>query len=68
MKSLTCQHSKNDIFRLSFDFKNDQANIYHNDNYVDKISLDGCTAITPAFALKSMSEELEVIKWDFSDY
>ena len=61
------EFDKNDIFRLSFNFKNDVVNIYHNDNYVDNIPLYGCTVITPAFALQSVNEELEIVKWSF-DY
>ena len=59
------QFKSGDIFKLCFDFINDEWSIYHNDIYADKLSLNGCKKIIPAISIFCKDEAIQITKWSF---
>eukprot|EP01084_Bolivina_argentea_P206445 352487_1 len=53
-----------DLIILSFDFKRDTLDIYHNHKKASSISLNGHKAIIPAFTLSTPYETIEILKYE----
>ena len=51
-----------DIIKLSFSFKQNKWEIYHNDNFIDKISLHGHKRIIPGVGLKATYCWIEIFE------
>ena len=58
----TTNFQNGDIFGMSFDFKNDSLQLYHNNNKADKISLYGDKTAIPALSLTNKHDEIEILK------
>ena len=49
-----------DIIKLSFDFENDTLQIYHNNNYIKQVSLNGDKSILPGISLLNILDSIQI--------
>ena len=63
--SLSNHFKKGDIFKMEFNFTNNEVNLYCNELSVGQIPLKDFQSITAAFSLGYKHEEIQITKWEF---
>ena len=57
--------AKDDTIKLLFDFENDEWSIYHNDNYLDKQSLNETKSILPGISIHRSGVSIQIGNCNF---
>ena len=61
----TDEFESSDTWRVSFSFVENVMSIYHNDNLVEKVSLNGFKSIIPVFCLELENDTFNIINYAF---